>query len=467
MRPPSFSLAQYKRETACPPAPPLSLAYLSAVLKKDYHDVKASDTFFKSMDEAASIIRKEKPDILGLTSSTDHRASMFELAKSAREFNPGMKIVAGGPHVSVMHEQALGNYPVDIAVVGEGESSFPRVAQALEQNAPLDNIDGIVFKSSGGITKTRTGSYIENLDSIPFPDWSGFDFDSYPKDPLLDRFAKTDKFLKGLNPAYIVASRGCPFNCNFCTVSSVWSTKWRSRSAANIAGEIEMLAGKYGRKYLRFVDDTFTMNPQKTIELCKEIIKRNIHIYWDCTTRVNLVSEELLGFMKKAGCYLIQYGVESGSVEVLEKAHKGISKEQVIKAFGLTRQAGIKTNAFLMAGNPGDSEKTFSETKELLKVICPDSVQAASTIVFPGTALYEYCKKQGFIDDGYWLSSRPAPFCTLERSFSELQKWVNELSFPYMTLKERIFYILSLLRDAAATITGIHVSTRGISRYRS
>jgi len=150
--------------------------------------------------------------------------------------------------------------------------------------------------------------------------------------------------------------------------------------------------------------------------------------------------------MKKAGCCLIQYGVESGAGEVLEKAGKGITKEQVVRAFKITRETGINTNAFLMVGNPGDNEKTFKETQNLLKIINADSISVASTIIFPGTALYDYCKNKGFIDDSYWLTQKPAPICTIENNFEQIQLWANTLMYPYLPFLKKMLYRLSVFK---------------------
>ena len=435
LRPPFVDIKKYNRETALTPAPPLSLACLGSVLKKENYAVKVFDLFYSTLEEAKKIIIREKPDILGLTSSTDHRMSMVELAQIAKSINSNIKVVAGGPHASVMYDQLLKNYPIDVTVIGEGENTFPELVKTFEKNTGLEQVQGVAFKVNDKVVKTESRKYIENLDSLPFPDWSPFNFNDYPKDALT-----------GLNPAYICASRGCPYNCRFCTVSSVWSTKWRTRSPQNIADEMEILAGKYGRKYLRFVDDTFTMDSNNTIELCREIIKRKLNVSWDCTTRVNLVNEELLPLMKKAGCCLIQYGVESGAGEVLEKAGKGITKEQVVRAFKITRETGINTNAFLMVGNPGDNEKTFKETQNLLKIINADSISVASTIIFPGTALYDYCKNKGFIDDSYWLTQKPAPICTIENNFEQIQLWANTLMYPYLPFLKKMLYRLSVFK---------------------
>lgn len=462
INPPLFSQSPYRRAESVSPAPIMGLAYIAGVLRKEGYAVRIMDMFHRALPEVKAGIEIEKPDIIGISCMTDHRANVFSLASAIKSYDRKIRVVLGGIHPTIMYEQVLRNYPVDAVVIGEGEFTFLELIKAWESNLPLENVRGIAFMRGGEVVKTPKRDYIADLDSVPEPAWDCFNFGSYPAETYLRGCRYRGMKLDELRKVHIIASRGCPYNCQFCSSPSVWGSRWRYRSVSRILDEMELLYRDYGCRYFSFVDESFSVNRDRVIEICRGIIDRKLDILWDCETRVNLVSKDILEWMKKAGCYTILYGVESGSPSVLETISKKQTIEQIINAFDLTGEAGIKKHILLMVGNPGESEETVKETCRLLKRVKPGYVAVSVTTVYPGTALYQVAKSRGLIDDDYWLTGLPAPYYTAERSLEQLLDWRHKIWYPYMPFSGKILAKAVSLRNGLAEKTGIFVSKGGI-----
>ena len=208
---------------------------------------------------------------------------------------------------------------------------------------------------------------------------------------------------------------------------------------------MQALYKDFGVMHFNFFDDLFTMNESRVIEICKEILERKLEVCWECVTRVDFVSEELLEWMKKAGCVSISYGVESGSDAVLKAIDKRQSRAQIARAFKMTHAAGIKAYVLLMIGNLNESDKTIQETIDLVRTIAPDKIRTTLTMVYPATELYEFCKQKGFINDSYWLNDNAAPIFTVENSINQLKKWENRVNFAYYLQKKKVIRIYKIL----------------------
>lgn len=412
--------------------PPLGLGYLAAVLERAGHEVNLIDLFKTNFEESERIIRRENPDVVGISCLTEFRVSSIQLAHLVKAINPDIKVIMGGSHATIMYEQVLRNYPVDYVVLGEGEITMLELVSALKNNMPVDDIKGIAFMKNGTVNKTEPRQPIQDLDSLPFPAHHFFNLNSY--DPENFRLPKKFILKDGTNmtgklrKTSIITSRGCPFRCQYCSTSLFWGHKWRGRSAENVLDELEMLYNNYRIRYFNSVDDAFTTNQERAIDICKGILERGLDICWTCCTRTNYVSAELLEWLAKAGCFMISYGIESGSPTILKTIHKQQSLDQIMKAFNMTHNAGITTTMLLMVGNPGESDETINETINLIKRADPTFISAGITQIYPGTELYEIARKKGFIDDNYWLDlNLTAPIYTLEKRVEYLKAWRNKI----------------------------------------
>jgi|GEM_PF-896489 len=367
-----------------PALPPLGLLYLASVAKADGNDVKIIDL---DMDEPLfgdleEIILDYSPDIVGLTGTTPQANNLIKIAKITKSISKTILVIAGGPHASALPERLLresdGN--IDIVVIGEGEITLSEIIKGYE----LKNIDGICYFGNGNIIRNKPRMPLEDLDSIPFPDRGLLNINKYP----------------GLYPVketpsvHMIASRGCPFKCKFCSEKVVFGRKYRKRSPLNVLGEIKYLINTYGIKEIAFYDDIFTIDKKWVLEFCRYIKENRLKFSWKILSRVNTVDKELLSNLKSAGCWLIYYGFESGSQKILDSIGKGTTVEQNINVARLTRQVGIKIYGFFMLGNPGETRETALETIKHAKKIKPDWFQFSITRPDPGSELYAQYQKE-------------------------------------------------------------------------
>jgi anaerobic magnesium-protoporphyrin IX monomethyl ester cyclase len=414
--------------------PPLGLCYIQACLDKaGYNDSKILD-IYNSYDDFEKVMKEYKPDMVGIACFTTYRSSSFKLADIVKKFNPNVKTFMGGPHSTFMWDQIMKNYPnVDIIVIGEGEETTVELVNAIDKGLPLKDVKGIVFRENNEIIKTEPRPLIKNLDDLPFPSYRDIDMKKYaiPTPPTV-----TTNEVK----ANIISSRGCYGNCSFCSTKVFWGN-WRARSAKNVVDEIEWLYKDYGVKFFSFSDDIFTADQDRVIEICKDIVNRGLNIKWYCETRVNNVSEEMLQWIKKAGCYLVQYGVESGSEKILKNINKLITREQIVRAFRLAKEAGLQTEILLMVGNPDESWETVKDTEMLVREVNPDIIIISIAHIFPATQLYELAKQKGIIDDSYWLTDKTIPEYTVDNSLKELVRMRLDIVKSFYRRKGRLAFI--------------------------
>jgi len=429
--------------------PPSGLCYLQASLDKaGYTNSKIVDE--DSYEKVKKAIEDYDPDVVGISCLTVYRSSSFKIAKMAKEIKPKVKVILGGPHATFMWEQIMKNFKyVDVIVVGEGEITTVELIKALERDKPLKNIKGIVFREDGKIIKTEPRPLIENLDEVPFPSYRNIDFDKYAVAKPPDYYEKERK-------ASIISSRGCIGNCHFCSTTQFWSRRWRARSAKNVVDEIESLYNKYNIRFFVFFDDIFTTNQQRVIDICKEIIKRDLKIRWYAETRVDCVSKEMLEWMKKSGCFLVQFGIESGSTTILKTINKKVTMDQIITAVKMVKEVGMQTEPFFMVGNPGETKKTIEETKRLIDILKPDALGISITRVFPCTQLYELAKEKGMMTDEFWLTDKAVPEYTIEHSLKELASMRFDILRHFYKSKGRFAfykYLLDLFRMNPSVLT--------------
>jgi radical SAM superfamily enzyme YgiQ (UPF0313 family) len=391
--------------------PPLGLLYIAGTLKKNGIPVDLIDGYIEGWGGIEDKIRAYKPTIVGITCHTYSRVKALEVARLAKRIDPKIMVEVGGAHATLMHRQLIENYPfIDIVMRGEGEITFLEMCQGKDPSA----IDGITYRAPDGKTVVNPDrKLVANLDEIPFPAWELIDIKRYPSDG--------SGVCNGIDISKepcvpVVFSRGCIGSCIFCADKLLWK-RWRGRSAKNMADELELLVKSYGAKRLAFNDDLFTANRKAAAELCDEILKRGLHIVFEIVSRTDCLDPELLAKLKKAGCFKINFGIETGSEELLKVMKKPIPVATSEKAIKMTKEAGIRTSALLIAGNMGETRATINQTVEFLKRAQPDDVGLANGLrVLPGTELYEHAKKVGFIADDFWLTDYNWKIFTYENS---------------------------------------------------
>lgn len=410
---------------------PLGLGYIASYLEREGCDVELVDAYAKnySYETLGKIISDQNPRVIGITCLSDQRASWFRLVGLIRDIDSSVKIVLGGPHPTLMLRQVLDTLRPDAVVIGEGEETMLELVRAWGENGDIRSVKGIAYMKGDEIIVTEPRERITDLDSLPFPAYHMVDLDDYRGWDFMSGIYHMFGLKKPPKYATISTSRGCVGNCGYCSAPLIWKRRWTKRSAVNVVDEMEMLSRTYGVEFIILTDDIFSVNQERVIEICKEILKRNLKILWGFETAVHYVSPEMLSHAKQAGCCCILYGVESASGRVLKNVNKRIREEDVINAFRMTKQEGIVSGAFLMVGNPGESEASINKTIRLLRRIQPDIILPQIAMITPGTKIFEIAREKECIDESYWMTDLPFPYYTCERRLSTLLRWYRKLFY--------------------------------------
>ena len=408
----------------------LGLGYLGAILEKNHYEVDVIDcqVLKLSYEDFRSELGKHKPDIVGLTSTTLTYNPALKLAKIAKEVLPECLILIGGPHVTFWDDKALEECPaLDVIIRREGEYTLLELVQKVEAGESFDDVLGITYRKDEKIVRNPDRPYIEDLDSLPFPArhlWP------------MEHLQKYEDII------YLAASRGCVFWCEFCATVRMHGRKFRMRSPKNIVDELEFLHKTYGVTSFTFCDDAFTVEPAITEELCRLIIERKLKIKWNCGTRVDMLTKELLTTMRDAGCVSVWSGVESGSQKVLDAMHKGITTEQTMRVFGWIRELGLKPAPNVILGFPGETKESAWKTIKFVEEISPDEVGFYNIATpFPGTPLYDSVKKNEWLrvtDFDKYDTVTPI-FETPWLSMKELKK-IREQAFHHFYLRPNYIF---------------------------
>jgi len=329
-------------------AAPIGLHSVAAVLRESQHDVEVVNCCKSGMgsESIPEILKNRKPQVIGFSILNGNRWGAIEMARAAKQIVPKVKIVFGGIGAHFLWEHFLNHFPeIDYIVLGEGEYSFLNLIRFLESGGdgnPAD-LTGVAFRTEGKAIRTTLPEPIADLDALPIP----ADYFHYQ---------------------HLSSSRGCTWQCAFCGSPKFWGERIRWRSPEHFVREVEVLYQK-GIRFFYFSDDTFTMRKDRAIEICKRMIEKDLKITWFAVSRVNYVNEEVLFWMRKAGCLQISYGIESGSEKIREALNKQIKTGHIKKAFALTTKYGILARAYFIYGSHGETWATIHETIDLMHEI--------------------------------------------------------------------------------------------------
>jgi radical SAM superfamily enzyme YgiQ (UPF0313 family) len=390
--------------------PPLGLLYLAAgVLKSALFEVEVLDAQPAGLTYAAldTLLRGKQADIVGITAMSFTLVDAVKTARLVKKTMPGAKTVLGGTHVHLFPEETIGLDGVDYAFMGEAEFAFVTFLKAMAnqgsrrtvENADegigkpvgLDKVPGLVYVDERGQIIKNTFEPVLDLDTVPMP----------PRE-LLDVRKYSSLLSRGALSTILITSRGCPFRCAFCDRPlSPITSRFRVRSPENVLDEIAACVDM-GIRDILFYDDTFTVKHDRVMAICEGILERGLNIRWDMRTRVNLVDEEMLNLLKRAGCTAIHYGVEAGNNRVLDVIKKGFGIEKVREVFALTRKVGIETLAYFMIGLPTERERDIADTFSLARSLRPDYAHFTIFSPYPGTEIYRDGLAQGVIRSDVW-----------------------------------------------------------------
>ncbi len=366
------------------PQPPLGLALIAAIMEKQGHQVIILDANTPGFSPEALKASIAAADIVGLTAMTPTIGTALDIAKQVKQFRPEVKLIIGGPHVTLMAEETLAIAPfIDVIVRGEGDESSVELMQAFDGSQDISEIQGISFIKEGKIVHNPSRTAFTEMDALPYPAYHLLPIKTYRPHPPHGMYTPF---------AAMVTSRGCPYRCAYCS-KPVFGSKFRAQSAERVVAEMEYVNKRFGVREIAFYDDSFTIDKKRVHAIADLILQKGLKIAWTCETRVNLVDKELLQHMKQAGCYAIAYGIETAAPEIMKVIQKDITLEQVEQAVRAHHEIGLQVVGYFMLGSPGETPETIMQTVNFAKKLKVDFAQFSITTPFPATELYDIYMK--------------------------------------------------------------------------
>jgi anaerobic magnesium-protoporphyrin IX monomethyl ester cyclase len=355
--------------------PQLGLGYLASAARYGGHEVALHDGLADGLDTRALVDRCRDADLVGIGVMSDTLPAVSELSRAL--VAAGKTVVVGGPQVTALPEPSLRATGAQLAVVGEGERSLVALLDAWPEPGALPG----VHRAGEGMAEAR--ALEPDLDALPFPAW-----DLMP--PARYQYAPHGAFVARMPVAPITTSRGCPCACSFCASPGLWGGGIRFRSPENVLDEIELLVLRHGVREIHFEDDNLTLRRAHVAAICEGLLERGLDISWACPNgvRVDTLDPALLALMKRSGCSLLAFGVESGDPEILRRVGKGTSLEAIEAAIGMAADAGIDTQGFFIFGLPGETDASIERS---IRFACDSRLDRAQFLlldVLPGSRLY-------------------------------------------------------------------------------
>jgi len=371
---------------------PIGLGYLQAMLKSRSFPCRVANLSGKGRKEVLAYFRTQNPAVVGISMFTFNRKRSYELLAWAREACPDAILLAGGPHPTHLAQEVFEDCPaLDAIVQGEGETVLLGIVERLQAASGSDlwrRTPGLILREG----RTLPQPPLEDLDAVGIPA-------EHLEADFLDDVGQL---------AYLSSSRGCPATCNFCNTPEFWGTSIRFRSAESVLREMRLLRERHGLTYFSFRDDTFTANRDRVLKLMAGIQGSGLHPLWNCQSRVNLVDEDRLVAMKRAGCEFMQFGVEHGSERVLQLLDKGTNLRHARRALDLVRKVGMNLGIYLITGIPGETWADVDETVAFIRDTRPSDCQISPLALYPGTRMFDQYRAEGRIRKDFYRASGDA-----------------------------------------------------------
>ena len=459
--------------------PPIALASVAAVLEKKGHQISIIDSpteGWENLEELdatkyrvglnakviAGRLKNWKAEIVIVEIPfSGWSKTAFEVVSISKKVNKDTTVIVFGLHPSSRPEACLEDSETDFAVVGEPEITISELVEELQnKKTNFKNIDGLAFMENGKAILTAKRAFIEDLDTLPLPARHLLPMDVYAEavkqNPLRGEITKPYTI--------VITSRGCPFNCVFCTHCIVWGKKWRPRSPKNVVDELEHVLKTYGIKQIDFADDNLTWNRERMAQICDLIVERGLRFEWFTPNgvRADTLDEELLQKMKRAGCKKIRLAPESGVHRVVtDIAKKNLDLKKVEEAIVAAKKVGIKVGCFFVMGLIGETKADIEETIRYaykLKSLGAESFVFSIAMPLYGTAFYEQAKAGGYIRDGfcdYALAATEPLVETPEFSASEISELCMKANAINRTLtRKKVLKAMRHPRKTAKMLLG-------------
>ncbi|GJM20362.1 MAG: B12-binding domain-containing radical SAM protein [Planctomycetota bacterium] len=373
--------------------PPHAFLYLGAVARAAGWQVEIVDGPAEEipLEDCAAAVLAHKPTVVGFTTTTMSVAKAATVAEDLRRAAPELLLMVGGPHVTALGKETIERLSVfDLGCVGEGEDALLAVLRHLEAGTDPRSVPGIVSRADDG-------SVIENppsCDEVALAELPDLAWDMLTDFP--EKYHAAATYLNKTPFTDLIVSRGCRYRCTFCD-NQTFGRSIRALPVDKILANIDRLVNEYGIKSLFFTDDSLMTLRSDFEAVCRGLIERNYDLEWSINARTSEIDEEILALMKRAGCWQISYGVESGSWEILKRIKKGASPRMQKRALELTAAAGIKSNAYIIIGFPGETKETLAETEEFLRSVPIDTLRLTYFTPFPNTDITHDMEGEGEI----------------------------------------------------------------------
>ena len=415
--------------------PPLGLLYIAAVLEREGIPVEIvpSNVLGLGWKDIERKIRADKPDIVGVTITTENRFQSFRLIRLAKRAFPGTLTVLGGPHASMAAEDSLEHIPeLDVVVRGEGELTMLDLCRAWEKGpdpAVLAGIPGLVLRIDGRPRCNAPRAPIADLDALPLPAFHLVPFEKY-------NFTFPVPGHGELPAVNIMTSRGCPFACSFCATPINWGRHVRMRSPENVVREIELLKERYGIRVVFFFDDTFNASPKRAEAICDLMIERKLDVFFKCDVRMDIMSRELVAKMKRAGLFHLSFGLEAGSDRVRNDiVGKKIEMDDFRNLVRWCHELDVIPNVFFIFSHPTE---TWDEARDTMRTIeeYQDRIEGSIAIlhIYPGTPLEALARERGVLPRNFsWTKKRFSKIITLPMAQGDVPLYVDRLTWSQIS----------------------------------
>lgn len=381
---------------ANPIYPVMSLAALGGAARRAGHEAKILDISYQKYNSEfiRARILEEMPDVVGITATTPLANQMSDISYLVKDISRDIITVAGGPHATALMQETLGQSLLDMSAYGEGDQT---IVDILNGKRPAE-IDGVCWRDGDRLVTNPARGMIEDLDDLAMPAWDLFSVDDYRKHI-------TRIMAKRPPVSTIEFSRGCVYKCDFCASKNTMGLGYRKKSPERCAEEMLILQ-RLGYREVVLSDDIFTSDNNWAVAVCEEFIRRGVKMAWTCSNgiRVDSANDELFRVMKRAGCYRVHFGFESGNDEVLRKFGKGgkATLKQGIEAVNMARAVGLQTFGMFMLGLSSDTEQTMQDTINYGKQVKADAMRFGITVPFPGTKMFDDLHQSGHIKSYDW-----------------------------------------------------------------
>ena len=411
------------------PNPPLGLAYIAAAVRDAGFEHQVIDATGEALDAVSpypdrgdfmvqgltldEIVLKIDPDadVIGISCMFSTLWPLtHRVAQAVREKFPEALLVLGGEHGTAVPDHVLTTSPFDVVVLGEGEETFVELLRARRAGRPLSEVKGIAFREGGRVVSTGLSARRRDVDTIPLPEW-----DAFPIQEYITRHQTNGINLGRSMP--MLGTRGCPFQCTFCSNPGMWTQRWIARDPRRLADEIELYVRKYRVSNFDFQDLTAIVKRQWIVDFCRELIDRNLNITWQMPsgTRAEVFDAEVADLLYRSGCRALAFAPESGSKKILKAVKKQVDLDHMLEAMRAAVKRGLKLSCFIVIGFPDDTPATLRQTLGLIRrmaVLGVYDVAVSKFVPYPGSELFRRLQREGKInlDDEFFVS--PMDFYT-------------------------------------------------------